>query len=94
MGTSDRYQLMTQAYHPICQDPGTLGFDIGALGLGTARIELFVYVPLQISQLGADGTKEQFTIALRLFKSRSAGSDVVVMQRWAATEVQRQPSVH
>lgn len=48
---------MTQAYHPICEDPGTLGFDIGALALGAARIELFVYVPLQIRQLDADGTK-------------------------------------
>ena len=80
---------MTQAYHPIREDQGTLGFDIGALGLGTARIELFVYVPLQIRQLDADGTEEQTVISLRLYKSRSAGSDVVILQRWAPTEVQR-----
>ncbi len=80
---------MTQAYHPIREDPGTLGFDIGALGLGTARIELFIYVPLQIRQLDADGTEEQTAISLRLYKSRSAGSDIVILQRWAPTEVQR-----
>ena len=57
---------MTQAYHPIREDPGTLGFDIGALGLGTARIELFVYVSLQIRQLDPDGTEEQTEISLGL----------------------------
>ena len=80
---------MTQAYHPIREDPGTLGFDIGALGLGTARVELFVYVPLQIRQLDADRTEKQIAISLRLFRSRSAGSDVVILQRGAPTEVQR-----
>lgn len=80
---------MTQAYHPIREDSSTLGFNIGALGLGTARIELFVYVPLQVRQLDADGTEEHIAISLRLYKAGSAGSDVVILQRWASTEVQR-----
>ena len=79
---------MTQAYHPIRKDPGTLGFDIRTLGLGTARIELFVYVPLQIRQLDADGTEEQIAISLHLYKSRPTGSDIVILQRWTPTEVQ------
>lgn len=80
---------MTQAYHTICKNSGALGFDTGALGLGTARIELLVYVPLQIRQFDADETVEQTAICLRLYKSRSAGSDVVILQGWAPTEVQR-----
>ena len=68
-----------QPHHPISEDPGTLGFDIGALGLGTARIELFVYVPLQIRQLNADRTEKKITISLRLCNSRAAGSDVVIL---------------
>ncbi len=77
---------MSQAYHPIREDPGTLGFDIGALGLGTARIELFIYIPLQKRQFDKE---EKTMISLRLYQSRSAGSDVVILQSWASTEVQR-----
>lgn len=80
---------MAQEHHPIREDLGTLGFDISALRLSTARIELFVNVPLQIRQLRADGTEEQTMISLRLYKSRSAGSDVVILQGWAPTKVQR-----
>ena len=80
---------MAQAYNPIREDPGTLGFDIRALGLGTAGIELFVNSPLQIRQLGANGTEKQTVISLCLCKSRSAGSDVVILQRWAPSKVQR-----
>ena len=80
---------MTQANHPIREDSSTLGFDIGALGLGTARIELFVYVPLQVRQLDANRTEEQIGISLHLSKSKSAGRDVVILQRWAPAEVQR-----
>lgn len=80
---------MTQAYHPIREDSSTLRFDLSALGLGTARIELYIYIPLQVCQLDADGTEEQIPISLRLYKSRSAGSNVVVLQRRAPTEVQR-----
>ena len=57
---------MMQAYHPTHEDSSTLGFDTGGLGLGKARIELFVYVPLQVRQLDANGTEEQIAISLRL----------------------------
>ena len=70
---------MTQAYHPIRKESSTLGFNVGALGLGTARIELFVNVPLQVRQFDADETEEQIAISLRLCKSGSAGNDVVVL---------------
>ena len=48
-----------------------------------------LYMPHAIPQLDANGTEEQIEISLCLYKSSSAGSDVVILQRWAPTEIQR-----